>query len=93
MVDRADISKVNELYSESNQITLALDMFAEGGVISAMTISPPLPKPEEPTIIRSPVAISTVGIEYPPQMVEAIKQELAKRQHEIEDELKQLGVS
>lgn len=81
MVDRNDLGRVQTLYAENGDIGQALANFEAGGGIVRMTIGP------------TEVTIDTTDIEYPPQMVEAIKAVLMQRQHAIVEELEKLGLT
>jgi len=98
MVDRSNLQQVNMLYGEAAAIDMALRGFDNGGRIVQMSVSPgPLPEPsDEDPFARMRVSgmpVSTVEIEYPPQMVEGIKQQLQTRKAAIDRELTELGLT
>lgn len=80
MVDRADLPRINALDGEKRSIQDALDAFDAGGTITRLTV-------------EYEAEVSTVGMAYPPQMVDAIKQFLQSRRVAIEQELSQLGIT
>lgn len=91
MVALVDVSKVNTLYTELRQIEQALTVFGSGGGIVAMTVGKAVQEPGvAPTL---PVSVSTVGIDYPAQMVDAIRDALTARVAAINGELQELGVT
>lgn len=105
MVELADVSQAMALKSELQSISVALDNFDKGGRIVAMSIAPPLPQPAEPPEGAPPVppppallppvgvTVSTVDIDYPPQMVASIKQALTQRRDAIAKQLAGMGVT
>jgi hypothetical protein len=96
MADRANLTRITQLYQESSEITQALDNLANGGVIINMTISGgPLtpPSPGEPPTMRIPASLSTIGIEYPPAMTAGITAALQARIGAINNELATLGIT
>lgn len=94
-MDVADIQTVTQLSQEKQSIQTALDSLASGGRINAMVVGPPAPTSAMPFGGRpfGGVSVPTAYIEYPPQMVEAIKTAFEGRLHVIEDELTKLGVT
>lgn len=94
MVDRNNLQQVNMLYAEASMIESALQGFDNGGRIVEMSVSPgPLPEGADVIMRPSGIPVSTVHIDYPPQMVDAIRQQLAARHDAIESELRALGLS
>lgn len=92
MVDRADLPKINTLYSERAIITGTLKMFDEGGRIVAMTVNKP--RNEGENIMFGPsITVNTERMQYPAQMVEAITGFLHGREEQIKQELTALGVT
>lgn len=91
MVDRADLNRITMLYQQRRSIQLALGNLAGGGRIVQIAIDPP--PSAGPPEMHGPVSISTSSMEYPQQMVEAIRSELQKRLDEIDRELGDLGVT
>lgn len=92
MVDRADLPKINMLYTERGRINMALKMFDEGGRIVAMTVNKP--RAEGQDIMSGPsVTVGTSEMEYPAQMTEAIKNFLHVREEQIREELTAMGVT
>lgn len=90
MVERTDLLRATGLYQQSQEIKRSLDVMDRKGTITAVTIT--VPSPED---VRDPDAatVSTIGLQYPPQMIEAIRTQLEARLHAIDDELASLGVS
>ena len=86
MVALNDMRQITELYQEFRTIDQAIGNLDTGGRIIQMSIS-------SGPLGRMPVSVSTMDIEYPPQMVEAIKTVLRARQSAIRDELATLGVT
>lgn len=92
----ADIQNVNILSAEKIAIQRALMLFDAGGRIVEMAISPPeAPQGTEitPVPMGASVRVPTRYIQYPAQMVDAIKLALDGRLVEIEAELGKLGVT
>lgn len=92
-MDLDDIEKVNELSREKQAIDAAQEMLDRGGRIIAMTVSNAPPPSGRMAPFMSGVAVPTGYIEYPPQMVDAIKTSFAARRQVIEQELAKLGVT
>lgn len=95
MVDMVNLGQASRLSRDLMQISQALQNFDNGGVIVSMTISAgDLPVEAMRAMPQVPgVPVSTVGISYPPQMVDAIKTSLHSRQDDIRKQLDELGVS
>lgn len=98
MVAFTDLGKVQQLYIEAQTLDAAFGNLEAGGEIVNMTISggradQGVPPPGVFQPPRMSVSVSTVGILYPPAMVEAIKAALTQRRTAINQELGQLGVS
>lgn len=102
MAALSDLATINRLTNEVRRIDLALKAFAEGGRIVAMTVGVIPPDIDlGPTSSFDPLvffesagtgaSVSTVHIDYPAQMVEAIRIALHARMEAIADELKGLG--
>ena len=85
MVDVTDITAANSLMNEDQQITAALNNLNNGGRITSMTIDGP---PDEANVMAT---VPTGYIQYPPQMVAGIKAALEGRQHEIDQQLADMG--
>lgn len=92
MVSKADIDTANQLIREHRHLGLALGYFDDGGRIVGMTVAGPAQRFGRGNLAPT-IAISTYDIDYPPQMVEAIKTALQARQGAIIDELSALGVT
>lgn len=100
MVDVSDLAKANELNAELSRINAALGLFDGGGRIVSITIadaSMPAP-PSIPVPIDSAgpvlfVTVQTSFMDYPAQMVEAIKSMLAVREEEVANEMSGLGLT
>lgn len=90
MVDRADISELNDLFAELTSIEGAFVNLDAGGTIVAVTISGG-PRNEMP---YNPWAtISTTYMDYPPQMIETIKTMMAERQSFLRARLRGMGLT
>ena len=81
MVDRADVDRANGLIGDYRQTVRALTNLEEGGRIIAMTIGP------------SAVTVPTDDLNYPVQMVDAIRQALVQRRDAIQQQLNEIGVT
>lgn len=95
MVDRTNLEQVNMLYTEARTIEAALQGFDNGGRIVEMSVSPG-PLPEGDDVIRgrpSGIPVSTVHIDYPPQMVQGIREQLQARKAAIDAQLSALGLT
>jgi len=97
MVDRADLQRASMLYEELRTIDMALANFDAGGAIVAMTVSageetfPPTgPGPGGP---RTTVTVPTGALQYPQQMVDAIKAQFEARKNAVAQELTSVGVT
>lgn len=84
MVDRASLSKVNDLYHEYGQITQAIHNFDNGGHIVSVVVGGPAGE--------MPAELPAEYMAYPPQMVAAIKTALEDRRRTITTELSGLGL-
>lgn len=99
MVDRADLAKANQLASEYSQISMAISNFDNGGRITSMIVSPPIPAgppPGPPALGGSSLTAANVRTDYmtaPPQMIATLRTLFAQRQQEIYDELAAMGVT
>jgi hypothetical protein len=93
MVDVSDLQKVAALNGERDMIGRALTAFDQGGRIIGVTIGNPNPdnNPAPPWEYTS--QISTEYMQYPQQMVDAIKSFLHQREEQIDSELQGLGVT
>lgn len=89
MVERTDLLQAAGLYQQAQEIQRSLDVMDRKGTITAVTIT--VPSPED---TRDPDAatISTAGLTYPPQMMQAIRDQLQERLDAIDKELADLGV-
>jgi len=85
MVDRSDLPAVQRINNELIAIEQATENFDHGGRIVNMSIGGP-----EGAI---QVVVPTLYMEYPPQMVEAIKSLFYARKDELRQELEALGVT
>lgn len=74
---------------EYEQITRMIEVFALGGRITTMGAT------TEPSVDQPPISamISTLGWDYPAQMVTAIQGLLESQRQRLADELAQLGVT
>ena len=107
MVDIADLSDVGVLYQELRSIRVAVENFDLGGRIVQMTVSGgqnPVPDPmpdwqpgqgRPPWAIppRQSVTVNTEYIEYPTQMVDAIRAAFDQHEQEILQRLAELAVT
>jgi hypothetical protein len=85
MMDSANIQRAAVLYQEMQQIDLAVKVIDADGTITAVTLT-------SATLGNVFVAIPTEGLQYPPQMIAAIKAQLEERRSAINYELAELGV-
>ena len=81
MTDFADIPRVNQLIDELKTVLFAIEgLDANGAIIGSVELSG----------LRVPL----LGItEYPPQMVEKIREHLVTRQGELMSQLNELGIT
>lgn len=89
MVDFAQIPTANALMSELQRVSAGLDNLEKGGRIIGMQIA--MADPPEGSVPS--VYVSTEGIDYPPQMIEAIKAALTARRTAVAKELADMGVT
>lgn len=93
-MDFNDMQKATTLAAEKQIIQRALETFDAGGRIVAVIIGhQPAPgEPQRPPMMMgSPVP--TAYIDYPPQMVDAIKAAFNSRLTVITEELSKLGIT
>jgi len=106
MSNYEDQPKINQLYTENEQVNQALDMLNNGGNVMNFTVGPPLPQPVEPPAPGEPMPppvpmplMMPVQINIPnppgpdPSVNEAAKTALQQRSTAIMQELSDLGVS
>jgi hypothetical protein len=98
MVDRADLQRINELYTELNRLVQAHRMLSgSNSAITSMVISqlsePDPDQPDQPQYWARSTSVNTENMEYPPQMVNALLQQMEQREHTIADELKAIGIT
>lgn len=93
MVDRTNLSEVNDLYQEMTAIEQAIINFDAGGQIVQMTVSGISPDAHDLPYQQPWVSVPTTHISYPPQMVQAIKAALEDRRKELEARLDELGLT
>jgi hypothetical protein len=87
MTDYADLSEVDALYREQEDLNHAIEMLDAGGTISVLTVVPPAAGMPTPTL---PVAITTVD---PISLLKPARNALAARSREITRELEGHGVT
>ena len=93
MVDRSDLATAQQLYDEYRQIVQAVINFDSGGRIVMMAVRWDDPDdPDNPTLSRI-ATVPTQYMNYPPQMVEGIKQFFQQREREIARQLSDIGVT
>lgn len=95
MVDIARFQSAAVLVDEYKALGIALDNLERGGRIVAMSIAGPVPELPEGAPEPPPdpgATVPTRSIDYPPQMVTAIRAALEQRRGEIAQELTDLGV-
>lgn len=85
-MDQADISKVAILHTERTTLQAALDNLVRGGQITQMAIA-------DPDGHRPVAIVSTVGMQYPQAMVDAIRGELQRRINEINRQFSEMGIT
>ena len=93
MVSQSDLAKVNRLNEEYQNITRAIENLDGGGRIVTMVISAPQPENGNGFPMGQAAVVPTQYINYPDQMIDAIKHAVDARMHEIRDELASLGVT
>lgn len=87
-MNRADLGRATDLYQQAQEIDRALGVIDEKGTITAVTITPP----GDPQWADART-VSTAGLAYPPQMMDAIRTQLEDRLAAIHGELTTLGVT
>lgn len=93
-MDFADIQKVNILSQEKAAIQEAMSKLDAGGRIVAMTVGPDGDRSEATLGLRwIGTTVPTAYIDYPAQMVDAIKTAFQGRLRTIQEELTKLGVT
>lgn len=79
MVSIADVQNISLLYAERRRLNEAISEFDRGEKISSLNVGRAM--------------VDTRGMDYPQQMVDAIKASVQQRITAVEDELKSLGVT
>lgn len=85
-MDINDVGRATQLVDEKNRINYAIQNFDHGGRIVQMAVG-------GPQATMGMVQLSTIYMDYPPQMLDSIKQLFARRLAEIQKELDELGVT
>lgn len=84
MVAQSDISRATALNQELTNIRTALHSFdREGRIVRMTVVAPTVP----------PVLLDTTAMDYPSQMVAAIRAALSARETAINQELAKMGVT
>lgn len=89
MVERTDLQRVNALYAELSGIARGLQVIDQGAEIISVIFAI---RSDSDSPWRSPTTVRTEHMDYPPQMVEAIKQFMYQREDQIASELSNLGL-
>lgn len=89
MVAIADVARAMALTNEVENLSRAISNLNSNGRIISMRIGPDPANPDNDV----PVTIRTVGWEYPPEMVAAIRDKCQARRDELDKELEGLGVT
>lgn len=96
MVNREDIGRISELYQQAANYKAALEVLELGPRIVAFVVEGEIVTHNDyddtDTTTTRMATINAEGIQYPPQMIQAIKAQVEKRLGEIGNELQQLGV-
>jgi hypothetical protein len=87
MVDLSDVARMNRLMSELEQIGQAIALFNLGARIMNITVGRVM------DVVPPSVTVDTSYIQYPPQMIDAIKAAFTARENEIRAELTKYGVT
>lgn len=90
MVDRTNLSEVNDLYSELEVIEQGFKNLDAGGSILNVTLGG---GPMDVMPYNPAVTIPTTYMTYPPQMLDAIRSMMAVRRTELERRLEELGLT
>jgi hypothetical protein len=93
MMDPANIRRAAELYAEMRQIERAVEVIDANGTIIAVTLESADLHPDPDSPIHVTITVPTEGLQYPPQMVAAIKAQLEERRTAINHELSDIGVT
>jgi hypothetical protein len=92
MVAYDDLTQINQLYAEQQAVQSAIAMIDGGGTISSVMIAPPPYDPANP----APMPMMAVNIALvapaPPELMAAVRAQLAARDSAIAEELTALGV-
>ena len=87
-MDFENVTDVAALATEFKQVADALELLDHGAQVAAIGLALPEADRSRPVFM-----LSTADFHYPPQIIYAIRQQLAYRQDEIEQRLTELGVS
>lgn len=102
MTDYSDMPQASTLYTEQQQVRLAMDYLASGGSITSMTVNQPPPPPfvigvPMPAPVPSPAPMPMVTIALvlpnPQSLVDQAMAALQARDDEITQQLADLGVT
>lgn len=93
MTDYTDVPQVNSLYFEQQQIRSAIDYLSTGGIMTTLTILPPVAPPNpSPTIAKMMVTIN-LPTPNPQALVDQALAAFQLRDEEITQQLADLGVT
>lgn len=86
-MDFENVTDVAALATEFKQAAAALELLDHGAQVAAIGLAIP-----EADRTRPVFMLGTADFHYPPEMIYAIRQQIAHRQNEIEQRLIELGV-
>lgn len=95
-MDRDDLQLAEALNRQYRDYQAALAVLAENPRMVSFRIEPtiePAGEDEEPTQLPASVVVSAEGIQTPPQMMTAIKDQVEARIRSINDQLTEMGVA
>jgi hypothetical protein len=94
-MDRNAIPRANDLLNYYRDTLRAIEVLDQGATVQEFTVAVVATNDEDVTIVNDDTrhTIPAAGIPVPPQMLTAIKSQLQTRRGEIEQQLRQLGVT
>lgn len=88
MSEYSDIEQINKLYAEQANIQKAMDILDDGGTVASVVTSP-----TEASTNRMVISVSVTMSDPPQSMIAGIKTGLTQRYNQINQELRDLGVT
>ena len=92
-MNSTDIARAAQLHQEVQQIGQALAHLEAGGTVLNLTIAPPAPaNTAGPLMVTPAVPVVMPAPSFSAAMLAGLRKTLEGRQHEIEDQLGELGI-